>query len=147
MTTIGNDAFTVGTAATAAGLANIAAQKKAVIKSLFTNTEDLFIRGAKASIKKDTYTKFAGSIKEALKKTVDKETYKKIARVIGDTAKKAVKADTYKNAFNGLTNKLTTSFSSVNWKTAGKYALVAAGIAAVAVAAKNFFFPSNEEDV
>ena len=43
MTSIGNDAFTVGTAAVAAGGANIIAQKKNAIISAATTTKDAFV--------------------------------------------------------------------------------------------------------
>ena len=144
--TIGNDSFTNGTAAVAAGGANIVAQKKDVIKSALTTTSDAFVTGTKATIKKETYTKFAAGLKDALRKTVDKETYKKIGNVISEATKKAIKKDTYKGLFDkktytALANKLT----AINWKRAGKYAGVAAGVATALVLAKNFFFSSNND--
>ena len=66
--TIGNDAFTIGTAAVAAGGANIVAQKKEAIKTAFGAVEDAFVKGAKAARTKEPYINFAKAVYAPIEK-------------------------------------------------------------------------------
>ena len=68
MTTIGNDAFTIGTAAVAAGGANIIAQKQNAITSALGATKDTFVKGAKATVKKETYVNMAKAAYKPIEK-------------------------------------------------------------------------------
>ena len=201
MTSIGNDAFTVGTAAVAAGGANIIAQKKNAIISAATTTKDAFVKGAKASVTKEPYVNLAkaaykpvekmkgwgrkikeafknsATIQEALRKLKDdtrevtiqriknlkaeklmkKLDNKRISQMAKDSAfniseesnkyfaKNGIKFPTLKNKIKDFGTKTIDKVKSVNWKRAGKYAVVAAGIATALVVAKNLLFSKNED--
>ena len=201
MTSIGNDAFTVGTAAVAAGGANIIAQKKNAIISVATTTKDAFVKGAKASVTKEPYVNLAKAaykpvekmkgwgrkIKEAFKnsatiqealrklkgdtrevtiqriknlkaeKLMKKLDNKRISQMAKDSAfniseesnkyfaKNGIKFPTLKNKIKDFGTKTIDKVKSVNWKRAGKYAVVAAGIATALVVAKNLLFSKNED--
>ena len=109
--TIGNDAFTIGTAAVAAGGANIIAQKKDVINAVMAPAKDAFVNVAEVAKTKTPYVNFGRNIKvifvnfknnimscikgNPLKKAKDKlvfpffykgEQYKEWADVVGKQA-------------------------------------------------------------
>ena len=123
MTSIKNDAFTIGTAAVAAAGTNVAYQNRAAIKKALNPVVDTVVKTAKATVKGDTYVKAGKAFKDAAKATVKKETYVNAGKAIKNTAKSAW-------------DKVAAFGKATNWKTVGKYAAIAAGIAAVAVAVK-----------
>ena len=72
MTSIGNDAFTVGTAAVAAGTANVVAQKSAAIREVLDPVKDSFVKGAKASVTSKPYKRAGQAIARAYKSFTSK---------------------------------------------------------------------------
>ena len=154
MTSIKNDAFTIGTAAVAAAGTNVAYQNRAAIRKALNPVVDTVVKTAKATVKGDTYVKAGKAVKDAAKATIKKETYTKAGQAvkdaalktgnkIKDAAKATVKKETYVNAGKAIKNTAKSAWDKVaafgkatNWKAVGKYAAIAAGIAAVAVAVK-----------
>ena len=138
MTSIKNDAFTVGTAALAAGVTNIAAQKNPFIKKVLSTTADAFIKSAKATVKADTYKKAASKAGKVFKADTYKSIFEKFKKIKFSSL---FKADTYKRLGTNISRLYKSSaakVSSVNWGTVGKYAAVAAVAATAIVLAKNY---------
>ena len=138
--TIGNDSFTIGTAAAAAGVTNVGYQNREAIRS---NVARIF--------KKDTVEIAKEGTKKA-KDTVKASTKKSgklgaMASAAGESIKKGFETakNTVVDSSKALWDKSGKLVKGTNWKTAGKYAGVAAGVAAALVLAKNFFFPSNDD--
>ena len=158
--TIGNDSFTIGTAATAAGVANVGYQNRTAIRNSVAKIfkKDTVEVAKKAKTKtnaKNVAAKATATAKKAKTKANAKTNVKfteklaSMASAAGKGIKKGFTTakNTVVDSSKSLWNKSGKFFRGTNWKTVGKYAGVGAGVAAVLVAAKNIFFSSNNEEI
>ena len=172
MVSIKNDAFVIGAAATGAGAANIIAQNSAAIKSaaskVSTPVADAFVKAGTKAFNKDTYSELLKSVKktfssESFKKVINSENKEKVKEFfkkfntenMKNFGKKFVEGETYtkpakgfweglKSVYSGAKDKVIAFAKGTNWKTVGKYAAVAAGVALAAVVVKEIFTSKKE---
>lgn len=150
MTSVKNDAFTIGTAAVAAGSANIIIQNQEAVKNfaigagtIAKEAKDAFVKSTKASGIKKSFE----NIKDKLRAALKPEAFKNAKDAIENATKATFSKDTWKNLgekVSGTISEGFKKFSAVDWKTAGKYAGIAAAVATAAVIAKNILFDKKD---
>ena len=144
MTSIKNDAYLVGAGAVGAAGANVLAQNKAAIKRVAAP-----IAGAakKAVTSTDPYVTAGKAVKNAAKKSVKGKTYTKAAKKAARSIKKGYKATkkAVKNGANTVWKNVVSFFKNTSWKTAGKYAIAGAVVAAVATGIYKLVNRNSEE--